>query len=548
MATDLFLSFQQLLGTLLAIWISGVVYVVVKGWKSRILIYRLRKDPRGLPIPKWNPITGHLLSLVPYLSRLPADAHQNYLLGELANDFPHSDSAYYLDIWPFLMPVLLISSPSLAIQACQQYDLEKPESIVGFFEPFAGRKDHMFTSNGPEWKKLRSMFNPGFSASYLLSQMDHIVEETTEFVSILKEHAAKNDIFSLDELLCDFTMDIIGAVALNTRLHSQRQYNQLASAMRSQVRWHISSGEFNPLKRFNPIRPLVQWNNGRLMDDYISRELDERFAERRRSKQAVARSIIDLVLEDYMSENEVASRSDTLDPNFKKWAIVQIRLFLFAGHDSTATSLCYSYHLLSQNPKALERIRIEHDEIFGTDLTTVTAQLLEHPQKINSLPYTNAVIKEAMRLWPAAAGIRAGTPEATLRGDDGNEYPTDGTAILILHNALHRNPKYWKDPDAFIPERWLVDPEDPLYPVKGAWRPFEFGPRNCIGQTLVMQDMKTVLVMTLREFDICNAYDEWDALHPRKGLKTVLGERAYPVFASSVHPADGFPCKVILKK
>ncbi|KAL2073405.1 hypothetical protein VTL71DRAFT_10729 [Oculimacula yallundae] len=547
MTASLFSSYEQLLGSLLAIWISGIAYVVVKGWKSRMLMYRLQKSPRGLPIPRWNALTGHLLTLAPYTTRLPADVHQNNLLAELGKEFPQSDSAYYLDLWPFMMPLIVISSPSLAIQACQEYDLKKPESITRFFKPFAGRDDNMFTSNGLEWKNLRSIFSPGFSASYLMSQMDHIVEETNEFVSILREHAEKKDMFSLDELLCDFTMDIIGAVALNARLHSQREYNQLASAMRSQVRWHLSEGEFNPLKRLNPIRVLVQWNNGRLMDDYISKELDERFAERRRSKEAVTRSIIDLVLEDYMSRNENTT-SDKMDPDFKQWATVQIRLFLFAGHDSTATSLCYSYHLLSQNPVALQKIRAERDEVFGTDISTVTTQLLENPQKINLLPYTNAVIKEAMRLWPAAAGIRTGTAETVLRDDNGNEYPTEGTAILILHNAIHRNPKYWVRPDDFLPERWLVSPKDPLYPVKGAWRPFEFGPRNCIGQPLVMQDMKTVLVMTLREFDICNAYEEWDVQHPRKGLKTVSGERAYPIFVSSMHPADGFPCKVTLRK
>jgi cytochrome P450 len=92
--------------------------------------------------------------------------------------------------------------------------------------------------------------------------------------------------------------------------------------------------------------------------------------------------------------------------------------------------------------------------------------------------------------------------------------------ILIMHSALHINSVYRKEPVSFIPERWLVDPEHALYPVKGAWRLFEFGTRNCIGQTLVMQDIKTVLAMTPREFEICNAYDEWDRFHPRKGLKT----------------------------
>ncbi|CZS98584.1 related to cytochrome P450 CYP4/CYP19/CYP26 subfamilies [Rhynchosporium agropyri] len=429
MTVNLFPSYQQLPGTLLAIWISGVAYVVMKGWKSRFLIYRLRKDPRGLPIPKWNPITGHLLTLAPYAFRLPTNAHQNYLLAELAKEYPQSDSAFYLDIWPFIMPILLISSPSLAIQACQKYDLEKPKSLTDFFLPFAGSSDHLFTSNGPEWKNLRSIFNPGFSANYLMTQMDHIIEETTEYVSILREHAEGNVMFLLDELLCDFTMDIIGAVTLNSRLHSQRRYNQLASAMRSQVRWHIAAGEFNPFKRFNPIKPLVQWKNGRLMDDYISKELDKRFADRQQSSDTVTRSIIDLVLEEYMSRNPEANKANQMDPAFKKWATVQICLFLFAGHDFTATSLYYTYHLLSQNPDALQRIRAEHDE---------------------ALPYTNAVIKEAMRLWPAAAGIRTGTTDAVLQDDDGNEYPTEGTAILILHNAIHRNPKYWR-PRQFSP-------------------------------------------------------------------------------------------------
>jgi len=157
-------------------------------------------------------------------------------------------------------------------------------------------------------------------------------------------------------------------------------------------------------------------------------------------------------------------------------------------------------------------------------------------------------LKEVMRLLPIASAVRSGQPGVYLTDPQGNQYPTEGTIILILHNALQRNPKYWKAADDFIPERWLVGPEDPLYPVKGAWRPFEFGPRNCIGQTLVMLDVKTTLVMTLREFDIKAAYDDWDVLHPREGLKTVWGERAYQIFAGSAHPSDGFPCRVHLRK
>lgn len=130
---------------------------------------------------KWNSMTGHLLSLLPFVSRLPKDANQMYMLAEISKEFPKSDSAYYLDMWPFMAPVLVVASPSMAIQTCQQYDLGKPESIGRFFQPFTGRKDHLFAMNGPEWKHLRSMFNPGFSANYLLKQMDHVVAEAAQF-------------------------------------------------------------------------------------------------------------------------------------------------------------------------------------------------------------------------------------------------------------------------------------------------------------------------------------------------------------------------------
>jgi len=95
-----------------------------------------------------------------------------------------------------------------------------------------------------------------------------------------------------------------------------------------------------------------------------------------------------------------------------------------------------------------------------------------------------------------------------------------------------------------------VGPEHPLYPVKGAWRPFEFGPRSCVGQNLVTLDITTVLVMTLREFDVKGAYEEWDArgLGKSKGVKMVNGERAYQISVGAAHPADGFPCRVQLSK
>jgi cytochrome P450 len=284
------------------------------------------------------------------------------------------------------------------------------------------------------------------------------------------------------------------------------------------------------------------------MDQYISSILRQRFAQMKREESAAEpkRSAIDLALADYISG--AGKQHTTLNPDFEKWAITQLRLFFFVGHDSTSPTICYCFYLLSKNPDALGKLRDEHDTVFGKDLSRLPDLLREQPHLLNKLTYTNAVLKETLRLFPPAGGFRAGAPGVYLYDTKGNKYPTEGTMVWVLHPALQRNPQYWKDAKAFIPERWLVGPEDPLYPVKGAWRPFEFGKRDCLGQNLAMLDLRISIAMIVRQFDISDAYAEWDQLHPQKRPQMVDGERAYQIGNGGAHPADGFPCRVRLRQ
>ena len=284
------------------------------------------------------------------------------------------------------------------------------------------------------------------------------------------------------------------------------------------------------------------------MNQYISKELDKRYAEYRADiGDTRSKAVIDIVLQAYLTDDS-KDKTQQLDPEFRDFATRQIRVFLFAGHDSISSTICYIIHLLSQNPDAMARIRAEHDTVFGTDLLAVPSLLSEQPRLLNALPYTLAVMKESMRLFPAASSVRSGAHGVDLVDDDGNRYPTDKTMVWILHCAMQRAPEYWIRPEEFIPERWLVGPEHALYPMAGAWRPFEFGPRNCIGQGLVMMEIRVVLAMIVREFDFKPAYDEWDRLHAKKkrGVRTYRGERVYQIDEGAAHPADHYPCRVSL--
>ena len=320
----------------------------------------------------------------------------------------------------------------------------------------------------------------------------------------------------------------------------------MVSALRRQIPWLSFGAEFNPLDRFNPLRPLVQWYNTRQMDSYISRELEDRFINpnntRTSDKLGPRGSIIDLALKTFPAETNSKDTSEGIDPAFKSFLVSQIKLFIFAGHDTTSSTICYMFHLLSCNPSVLDRVCAEHDNVFGSDISQTTFTITENPQLLNQLPLTVAVIKETLRLFPPSSTTRAGEPGFSITDSDGRKYPTDGFMVWSNHGATHRDPSYWPHPASFLPERWLVAPDDLLYPIKGAWRPFEHGPRNCIGQELTIIELKIVMVMTLREFSIKAAYKGWDPLKAEADSNTVEGERAYQVGIGA--PSQGLPCRI----
>ena len=277
------------------------------------------------------------------------------------------------------------------------------------------------------------------------------------------------------------------------------------------------------------------------MNNYVSREIDDRFSQLQSQRDhsiRASKTIIDLVLTTHMAEN-AAEKPQTIDSTFKKFTMSQIKLFLFSGHDTTSSTVCYIFYILSTHPAILALVRAEHASVLSPDPLKTASLITSSPFLLNKLPYTLAVIKETLRLYPAVSSTRAGEPFFHVRDDTGRLFPTDGFLVWANPLPIHRNPTYWDRPDECIPERWLVPPGDPLYPVKGAWRPFEHGPRNCIGQELAMLEMKVMMVMVVRRFEIEVAYGE---VKGGKGVRTVYGERGYQI--QRAQPSEDLPCRV----
>lgn len=226
-------------------------------------------------------------------------------------------------------------------------------------------------------------------------------------------------------------------------MHAQTDENDFVSAFRNQLTWLLRSNEVNPFVLFNPMRPIIfQYNKWR-MDSFIGKALDERFRSRPDKEAADGRAtkrsrpVIDLALDAYHEEEGAKHTATGIDATFKKFAINQIKTFMFGGHDTTSSTICYVAYALSEHPEALRKVRQEYDEVFGRNLEQTPRLIKRDPYLLNKLPYTVAVIKEVLRLYPPVSTVRKGLPGFFLH-HDGKQYPTEG-----MRNKFHQTFGLW---------------------------------------------------------------------------------------------------------
>jgi cytochrome P450 len=167
----------------------------------------------------------------------------------------------------------------------------------------------------------------------------------------------------------------------------------------------------------------------------------------------------------------------------------QVLIFLLAGHETTAISLTFALHLLAMHPDVQARAREEAERVLGGRLPTA--------EDMDALPYTTMVLKEAMRLFPAAPATgRRSVDDAEIEGC----LIPGGSDIFVAPWATHRNPAYWPDPERFDPERFT--PEQEASRPRYAWYPFGGGPRACIGQYFSMLESVLALALVLQSYEL----------------------------------------------
>jgi cytochrome P450 len=230
----------------------------------------------------------------------------------------------------------------------------------------------------------------------------------------------------------------------------------------------------------------------------------------------------------------VFARDANGEPMTDKEVRDEAMTIFFAGHETTAHAMTWAWYLLAKNPRVAEKLFEEVDRVCGDRAPSVA--------DLPSLPYSELVFKEALRLIPAVwAFMRSPNRDLELGG---YAFPK-GANIFISPYMLGRDARWWKNPERFEPERFENDAERFL--PKGAFVPFAAGPRVCLGKNFALMEARLVLCTLIQKLrpELVSGFEpnrvaELSLHAGEQGLQTVvrLRERSSKTRRSSERLSD----------
>jgi cytochrome P450 len=258
-------------------------------------------------------------------------------------------------------------------------------------------------------------------------------------------------------------------------------------------------GPGSPWRKMNASR--------RVLDEIVFGEI----ARRRAAGGDGGRDVLSLLLAARGEGGEAFSDREVRD---------QVMTLMFAGHDTSTSTLTFMMHELARQPEVLERLRAEQDEVLGGDPPTV--ERLER-----EMPYLEMVLDEVLRLYPPAW---IGPRRAVREFEFGGYTVPEGAYVNYCSWASHRLPEVFPDPEAFLPERFT--PERKAALPRGAYVPFGGGRRICIGKRFGQTEVKLVATMLVQRLRLdalpgrTMTVRQMPTLSPKDGLKMRVLPRA----------------------
>lgn len=382
----------------------------------------------------------------------------------------------------------------LKIFGKEYFQINHPDDIESVFVKHAavmGRDEYietlkrtlgegLLTSEGDLWKHQRKLMSQAFTPKRIRTYGDTMARVTAGAL-----HYREGEVVNIHAEMSRITMEVVAAVLFGATI-GPREFALVGKSMDTLNTYYANSPEaVLILPRWVPtplnlrVNAAVERLDG-LIYSIIAKRRASRSGQRASDTAATddQRDLLDVLLGAQDDGGEVMSDQQLRDE--------AMTLFL-AGHETTALALAHTFYLLSKHPEVEQRLRAELDTVLG--------DRLPNAEDMKQLVYTERVLKESMRLYPPAWTTgRQANEDVTIGG---YRIPK-GAQILISQWVVHRDRRFYPDPEAFDPDRW--EPERAKIIPRYAYFPFGGGPRICIGNHFAMLEATLILAIVLRRF------------------------------------------------
>ncbi|TDB81600.1 cytochrome P450 [Micromonospora sp. KC721] len=334
--------------------------------------------------------------------------------------------------------------------------------------------DGLLTSEGELWRTQRRATQPVFQAKRIAGQAGVVAEEAAGFVARLRALRGDGPVDLIQELTA-LTLGVLGRTLLDTDLSAYHSIGRSFEAMQDQAMFELATMSMVPM--WVPLPKQLRFRRARRdLQGVVDRMVTERVARDGQNPDG----------DDALSRLIQSTRREADPRRGRQRMRDELVTLLLAGHETTASTLGWSFYLVDRYPEVRERLHAEAVEVLGDRLPTY--------EDLHALRYTTMVLHEVMRLFPPVWMLsrKAQGPDTV----GGYDVPA-GADVLICPYTLHRHPGFWPEPDRFDPERF--DPGRPTDRPRYAYVPFGAGPRFCVGNNLGMLEATFVLALVSRE-------------------------------------------------
>ncbi len=433
-------------------------------------------------------------------SKLPPTPPGNLFLGQLP-DYARDSLGYethlartYGDIvhirW-VAKHAYLISHPDyvhqvLVEQADKFYKAPIYRELLSYF-----LGNGLLTSDGDTWRRQRKLAQPAFHTKRIQAYADVMVAYTQRLLVQWRPDATRD----INADMMHLTLSVVAKTLFDADI--EKDANRVGTALTDIL-------EVTNQRLQSPIQVIPDWipTSGNRLRKAAVRDLDAIVMGMINERRATNEDRGDLLSMLMQARDETGQGMS--DQQLRDEAVT----IVLAGHETTANALAWTWYLLAQHPEAEAKLHAELDRVLGDRPPTT--------DDLRQLPYTEMVIKESMRLYPPIPSFARLAMEDVALGD-GYVVP-QGMIVSMSPYVIHRDPRWFPEPEAFRPER-LSRENEKLLP-KGAYLPFSTGPRVCIGNNFAI--MEAVLILA--------------TIAQRYRLRLVPGQTITPKAALTLRP------------